>query len=115
MATQSGFGVDGGSPVTELEAIGSSQVLEHDRADVGRAQERIRQARIARAALFLAPIVGFLVTRMFAGNALEWGLPGIPDSMIPYIPAIFLVLILSLSMILPLVSMGKSPHIMYRP
>ncbi|MBA3302650.1 MAG: AAA family ATPase, partial [Acidimicrobiia bacterium] len=65
-------------------------------------------------ALALALPAAFLWWRLLRGNPVGWGLPQLgPDASL-YLPAVALVLILGLSVLLPMLGAGRSPHVLYR-
>jgi cell division protease FtsH len=110
----------------ELAALGSGSVLRD--ADVVVSREHSRQARLRRLTVLLTviavPVVGrtaFGVVRYLQGNYpaahgdFHWPHPGIPSSLLPYLPGLVLILILVVVMAGPLLMAGRSPHVLYRP
>ncbi|MGH9105358.1 MAG: AAA family ATPase [Acidimicrobiales bacterium] len=110
----------------ELAALGSGTVLRD--ADVAASRERSRQARLRRLAVVLAVVAVPLVGRTAAGlvrygqgnyeaaaGDFHWPHPGIPSSVLPYLPGFVLIVLLAAVMAGPLLTAGRSPHVLYRP
>ena len=110
----------------ELAALGSGSVLRD--ADVVTSREKARQARLRRLLVVLLvigiPVIGRTamgVVRYLQGNYLaaaadfHWPHPGIPASVLPYLPGFLLLILLSAVMAGPLLMAGRSPHVLYRP
>ena len=98
-----------------LSTLGQSDVISARHADVGHTRERARQGRFRRVALVLAPLALWLLIRavLFPSHVIV--LPHVPHGMVPYLPAIALVVVLALVMVVPLLGAGRSPHVLYRP
>jgi cell division protease FtsH len=110
----------------ELAALGSGSVLRD--ADVVVSRETARQVRLRRLLVVLG-LVGALVigrtgagvVRYLQGNMkaasgdFHWPHPGIPSSLLPYAPAVVLIVGLMAVMAGPLLMAGRSPHVLYRP
>jgi ATP-dependent Zn protease len=104
------------SPGTlDVAALGQSTVLRGDVSDVGASRERVRQARLRRLALVLGLVAGALWGRITFGHGRPIGWPHIPHGLLPYLPLVALVVLISLVMIGPLLAAGRSPHVLYRP
>jgi ATP-dependent Zn protease len=82
--------------------------------DVARVKEHHRRSRLKRTAALLLIPLGFFGYRDLTGHWLV-GMPHIPPSMVPMVPAGVLILVLMVVMLAPLLGAGKSPHILYRP
>jgi cell division protease FtsH len=95
-----------------MAATETSAILRLGRADVARARARTWRRRILRLALVFTLVDGYLWYRFATGNVLS---PGLPSGMGPYLPALVLVVLLSAVMVLPILTMSRSPHIMIRP
>jgi len=115
-----------GGAAMELAALGSVSVLRD--ADVVKSREQLRQARLKRLAVCLGivavPVVGRTaagLVRYAQGNYaaaagdFHWPHPGVPSSLLPYLPAFVLVALLAVVMAGPLLMAGRSPHVLYRP
>jgi cell division protease FtsH len=96
--------------------------------DVGGARERARQARLRRLAWALGAVAVPLVLRTAFGLAryvggdykaassdFSWPHIGFPSALLPYLPAVALVVLLSAVLAGPLLAAGRSPHVLFRP
>jgi ATP-dependent Zn protease len=101
--------------VAELGSLGRSDVIRAAGADVGVTRENSRQRRLTALALVLLPIAVWLVLRAAVWHHGALGLPHIPGSVVPYLPALGLIVLLGVAILFPLVGAGRSPHVLYRP
>ena len=84
--------------------------------DVGAHQRRARSSRLQHLSMVLALIAALLLLRdLFDPGATLLPVHHLPPSLDPLIPAMALILILSLVMVVPLLAAGRSPHILFRP
>jgi ATP-dependent Zn protease len=110
----------------ELAALGSTSVLRD--ADVMTSRERSRQARFRGLLVVLVVIGAPVIARTAAGvvryvqgtyaaaaGDFHWPHPGIPSSLLPYVPGLLLVVLLGFVLGGPLLMAGRSPHVLYRP
>ncbi|HXQ89990.1 MAG TPA: AAA family ATPase, partial [Acidimicrobiales bacterium] len=98
-----------------LRSLGQSGVIGVTTADVGAHRERMRQGKMRRLALILAPFAIWFVVRATVLHRGAFGFPHIPSSLTPYLPGFLLILVLCSVMVIPLLGAGRSPHILYRP
>jgi cell division protease FtsH len=98
-----------------LRALGQSGVIGVNTADVGRHRERMRQGKMRRLALLLSPFAIWFVVRATVLHRGPLGFPHFPAGLTPYLPGMFLIVILGAVVLLPLLGAGRSPHILYRP
>jgi cell division protease FtsH len=98
----------------DLRALSSSVVLPRG-ADVARARERGRRRRLTRLFVLLAVIGGFLWVRILGGSPVRLGLPHLPNGAGAYLPAVFLIGLLSIAILAPILGAGRSPHVLFRP
>ncbi|MGA2036265.1 MAG: AAA family ATPase [Acidimicrobiales bacterium] len=106
---------DARGAVAELGSLGRSDVIRAAGADVGVTRERVRRRRWAALALVLLPIAVWLVLRAVVWHHGALGLPHVPSSIVPYLPALGLIVLLAVAILVPLIGGGRSPHILYRP
>lgn len=99
----------------DIRPLGDSEVLADRHADVVKARERKRLRKLAVVAFLLAGFLAWMTWRIVTGNQVVWGVPSLPESTGQYLPTIMLVLIVSASMLLPLLLAGRSPHMVFRP
>jgi len=110
----------------ELAALGSGSVLRD--ADVVVSREKARQVRLRRLLVVLALVGALVIGRTAAGvvrymqgdlkaaaGDFHWPHPGIPSSLLPYVPGFLLIILLCAVMAGPLLMAGRSPHVLYRP
>ena len=110
----------------ELAALGSGSVLRD--ADVVVSRETARQVRLRRLLVVLALGGALVIGRTAAGvvrymqgdmkaaaGDFHWPHPGIPSSLLPFVPGFLLILVLCAVMAGPLLMAGRSPHVLYRP
>lgn len=95
--------------------LGQESVLRGLQADVARYRERHRLRSLAKVGLVLSLVAGWLWYRLASGAPVSPGFPRIPDEMVPYLPAIGLIVVLGLAALLPIAFAGRSPHVMFRP
>jgi cell division protease FtsH len=98
-----------------LRTLGQSGVMAMAGADVGAARERVRQLRLRRLAVVLAPIAAWFVVRALVLHRGALGFPHFPSGLVPYLPGIILICLLAVVIVVPLLGAGRSPHILYRP
>ncbi len=106
--------------------LARSEVLRS--ADVATAGERARQRRLRNLAIVLGVIAVPLVVRALVGGLryargdlkgaaaiFQWPIPHLPAGSSAYLPSVVLILVLVAVLAVPLLSAGRSPHILYRP
>ncbi len=82
-------------------------------ADVARARERRRQARLLRVAAVLGAVLAWLVHRDLTGAGLPT--PGLPDIDPLYLVSGGFFVLLTAVLLGTTVAAGRSPHVLYRP
>jgi ATP-dependent Zn protease len=97
----------------ELQDIGQDTVLRTAVADVAVTRERRRLMRVRRLALLLAPFWVWLVMRLVIGRPISLGPPHLPPGAGVYMPAFILIGMLCIFMLVPMLGMGRSPHVLY--
>jgi ATP-dependent Zn protease len=83
--------------------------------DVQMTRERQRRRRLRRIAWVLAPIVTWLWLRVIAGNPVSPGWPNLPAEAMFWLPGILIVLLLGLVLVVPMMSNGRSPEVVFLP
>jgi cell division protease FtsH len=115
----SGHQHDGRHPSADARSalwrLSQSRVLAVAGADVGMHRERARQARLRRLALVLTPFALWFVLRAVVLHRGALRFPHVPSTIVPYLPAMVLILLMACMILLPLLGAGRSPHILYRP
>jgi ATP-dependent Zn protease len=100
----------------DLSLLGGHAVL-RGVADVSAHREAFRRRRLRDIAILLGIVALVLVWGLASGHPFTLGWPQIHLSpeMQQLVPGVALILILSLVLIVPLLTAGRSPHVMYRP
>jgi ATP-dependent Zn protease len=98
-----------------LTSLGADRVAEVSTTDVGAHRRRARHSRLQRLSLVLGTIAALLVLRDLFDPGAGIPMPHLPASMDPYILPSALICVLCLVMVVPLLTAGRSPHILYRP
>ena len=98
-----------------MASLGQAGVIGAELADVGASREHARQGRLRRLAVVLTPFAVWLLVRavLFPGRVVV--LPHVPSGLVPYLPAVGLMVVLVLVMLGPILGAGRSPHVLYRP
>ncbi len=103
-----------GSVSGELLDIGLNTLLSGD-FDVVVQRERSRRRRILRIGLWLFPVAVWLWYRVLTDQSFLPFEFHYTDNQKQLTPAIILVFVVCLGVLLPLLSVGKSPHVRYQP
>jgi ATP-dependent Zn protease len=103
------------APRPALAPLGRAEFAGPAATDVGVTRERVRQHRLLRLAVVLAPIAAWLVVRATVLHRGPLGLPHVSGSLRAYLPASALILLLIAVMVIPLAGAGRSPHVLFRP
>lgn len=100
----------------DLSLLGGHAVL-RGVADVSAHREAFRRRRLRDIAIVLSIVAAVLLWGLVSGDPITLGWPEIHLSpeMQQLVPGVALILILSLVLIVPLLTAGRSPHVMYRP
>ena len=101
----------------DVRMLGPAEVLRGTLGDVAQERERHRRRRLWRMAAILAGGAAWLYWRLLSGNPVRLGWPhlSIPAGLRDYLPGMILVVVLCLTLVVPLVVAGRSPHTQYRP
>src|SRR4051812_15360144 len=92
--------------------MGGSEVLA-DSLDVSRIRESTRRGRLWRLLFFLVPVGGYLYYRILSGKTIHPGLPALTPSTVQILLLVGLIVVLCLVLVVPMMAMGKSPHVRY--
>jgi cell division protease FtsH len=96
----------------DLAGMGGTQVLAGS-LDVSRIRESTRRGRLWRLLFFLVPVTGYLYYRIFSGRLIHPGLPHLGPSALQILLPLGLIAVLCIVLVVPMVAMGKSPHVRY--
>jgi ATP-dependent Zn protease len=97
-----------------MTELGQADLLGGMLADVANIREQSRRRRLVRVAAVLGMVALWLWLRLLAGDPVQPGLPRLPADADLWLPGAILVLIVGLSVAVPLVGAGRSPHVLYR-
>src|SRR5262249_31047188 len=81
--------------------------------DVGRIRENTRRWRLWRLAIVLTPLFAYFWARIAGGGPIPFRLPPPPHTQLSIFLPPRLLVILCLVLVVPMMAMGKSPHIRY--
>ncbi len=102
-------GAGGLSVLAQAGAVGGAL------ADVVATRERTRRRRLRRLALGLGVVCAWLWWRWLSGNPVGFGLPRLEGDAAIYAPSVLLMVLLGAVIGVPLLTAGRSPHVLYRP
>ncbi len=102
------------SNAAALAGMGGSEVLA-GALDVGRVREATRQRRLWRLTIWLAPLTAYFWYRIATHNLIRPGLPHLSAEQMGIVAPIALIILLGVVIVIPMLSMGKSPHVVYDP
>ncbi len=100
------------SDAATLAGMGGAEVLAHT-LDVSRIREATRRGRLWRLLLLLVPLTGYLYYRILTNNLISPGLPHFGPEAVQILLPVGLIVVLCLVLVIPMMSMGKSPHVRY--
>jgi ATP-dependent Zn protease len=100
--------------MAELKMLGGTTVMQAA-ADVAASRERARRARVRKLIMVTLLVVLWWCARALAGNPVRLGPPHLSAGMMPLLPPMILVLMLGVMILGPMIGMGRSPHVLYRP
>ncbi len=103
--------------MTDLGALGVAHLLDRAMGDVARQREKNRQLRLRILAAVLVTILGYIVGRALTGNPVEIGLPDyrFTTTQRDLLPVMAITVAILVSMVLPLMAQGRSPHLVVQP
>ena len=96
----------------DLAEMGGSEVLANS-LDVGRIREATRRRRLWRVALVMAPVFAYFWFRILSGNPIRFGLPTLNETQLQIFLPLGLIFVLCIVLVVPMVAMGRSPHVRY--
>jgi ATP-dependent Zn protease len=96
----------------DLAEMGGSEVLTGG-LDVSRIREATRRRRLWRVALVMMPVFLFFWYRILSGNPIRFGFPHLSDTQMQIFLPLGLIVVLCIVLVVPMVTMGRSPHIRY--
>ena len=98
----------------DLARLHDGGVLEHAKADVEISREKARRRRLTRVLVIVLGLGIYVWVRMLAGDPPYPGAPHVSQRFAQMLPLLLLVVILGGAVILPLLTAGRSPHVLYR-
>jgi ATP-dependent Zn protease len=100
------------SHAATLAGMGGSAVLAGT-LDVSRIRESTRRGRLWKLLVCLVPITAYLYYRILSRNWISPGLPHFTAQQMTIVLPVGLLVVLCLVLVVPMVAMGKSPHVRY--
>ncbi|HEX2849307.1 MAG TPA: AAA family ATPase [Acidimicrobiales bacterium] len=98
----------------ELRTLGEAQVI-GSAADVAQAREGVRRRRLRRIRNILVPVALWVWFRALTGHPVSPGMPHLPSDLMPFLPGLLIMLLLTVVLVFPLLGAGRSPHVLFRP
>jgi ATP-dependent Zn protease len=100
----------------DVGLIGGSRVL-GSAGDVAKIREAGRRRRLFKLAVVFLLALDYTFARWLGGDPVHWGWPhfSLPQGVQDQLPAFILITVLCLVLVGPMLMMGRSPHVMYRP
>src|SRR4051794_38566095 len=83
--------------------------------DVGRIRESTRRRRLWRILFVMLPLAVWLDYRAASMNWIRPGLPELTPTTMQFLLPLGLIAVLMLALVVPMMAMGKSPHVRYDP
>jgi len=100
--------------IGDLGRMGGADVLS-DALDVGRIRESTRRRRLWRLFFWLTPIAAYIYWRIFSANPIRLGMPHLTQTQMQIFLPLGLMVVLCIVLVVPMVGMGRSPHVRYDP
>jgi ATP-dependent Zn protease len=107
----------GASAVGSIDTLGlmGGESVQANALDVGRIRESTRRRRLWHLFFWLAPIAVFFYYRIGSSNPIRPGMPELSQTQLSIVLPLGLMVILGIVLVVPMVAMGKSPHVRYDP
>jgi ATP-dependent Zn protease len=106
--------VAGNDVAANLAGMGGSNVLA-GALDVGRVRESTRRRRLWHVFWLLFPLAAFMYYRIADGDMLRPGVPNLTEQQMQIFLPLGLIFVLCIVLVVPMMAMGKSPHVRYDP
>ena len=100
---------------TDVRRLGGTDVVALGSADVGLAREAARQGRLRWIATGVVACAAWLGYRFVTGRPIGLDGPELSPVMVQMLPALVMVVLLGSVVLLPMLAMGRSPHVLFRP
>jgi cell division protease FtsH len=98
----------------DLQSLGQNRVFHGTIADVAVSRERSRRRRLTRLAVPAAVIGVWMWSRLLHGHSIYPALPHLTGRFAQIAPLLLLVVLLGGVLLIPLLTAGRSPHVLYR-
>ena len=98
----------------DIAGLGGAEVLANA-LDVGRIRESTRRRRLWKVFVVLAPIGAYMAYRISTNNEIRLGVPSLSQQQMEFMLPLGLIFVLCLVLVVPMMAMGKSPHVRYDP
>jgi ATP-dependent Zn protease len=98
----------------DLATLNLQRVLSHASADIAVSRERSRRRRLTRLCLAIAAVAIWMWVRILSGDTPYPAGPHLSPRIAAMMPLLLLVVILGGAVVVPLLTAGRSPHVLYR-
>ncbi|MEA3077664.1 MAG: cell division protease FtsH [Actinomycetota bacterium] len=98
----------------DLKSLGGNEVFGGAGGDVARSREQSRQRRLARITLAASLVCLWMWLRLLRGKSILPGLPHLTGVLGQTAPLFLLVVILGGALFVPMLTAGRSPHVLFR-
>jgi cell division protease FtsH len=98
----------------DLQSLNVERVLSSATADIAVSREKARHRRLTRLCLVVLAVFVWMWIRILTHNAPLPGLPHLSGRVAQMAPLLLLVVILGGAVVVPLLTAGRSPHVLFR-
>jgi cell division protease FtsH len=99
----------------DVADLGGAGVLRGSLVDVARIRETSRRRRLWKLFVLLTPVLLFFLYRIERHNPVRPGLPQLSQAQMQIFLPLGLMVVLLIVLVIPMMGMGKSPHVKYDP
>jgi len=100
--------------IMQLESLGQGRVFDGTQFDVAQSREWARRKRLGRLTIVIAGLCLWMWSRLLSNRPIYPVPPHISGKLAQVAPLLLLVVILGAAVVLPLLTAGRSPHVLFR-